>query len=343
VIAGGSLNTILDNAFRSTIGGGWMHTIATDCYHSTIAGGWKNSIADHSSTISGGIEHSVGAGARFATIAGGSTNVIQAGAFTGTIAGGGHNLIGLDSYRCSIGGGRYNQIGTNSPHATISGGSSNNILENVEAAAIPGGALNTVGGAYGFAAGRRAAALYPGTFVWADSTDANFHSAATNEFAVRATGGVRMITGVDAAGLPMTGATIAAGSGSWSSLSDRNAKENFAPVNPEEILAKVAALPLQTWNYKTQGNAARHLGPVAQDFHAAFRLGENDTTIPTVDAEGVALAAIQGLNQKLEAELKRKDAEIQDLRQSIAELKHFVAEMAPRTEPGKGDTGEGDP
>ena len=93
--------------------------------------------------------------------------------------------------------------------------------------------------------------------------------------------------------------------------SDRNLKEKIAPVNPVEVLDKVAALPISRWNFK--GDAATpHVGPMAQDFHAAFGVGTDDKHIATVDADGVALAAIQGLNQKLDetrAELKRRDVE----------------------------------
>jgi hypothetical protein len=88
----------------------------------------------------------------------------------------------------------------------------------------------------------------------------------------------------------------------WVNGSDRNAKEDFSSVDPQEVLAKVAALPLTEWQYKaTPGQS--HLGPMAQDFHAAFGLnGTDDKHISTVDEGGVALAAIQGLNQKLETE-----------------------------------------
>ncbi|MDE3088211.1 MAG: hypothetical protein KGJ80_02345 [Chloroflexota bacterium] len=71
-------------------------------------------------------------------------------------------------------------------------------------------------------------------------------------------------------------------------------------MNGREILARVVALPIQTWNYKSQAATFRHIGPMAQDFYAAFNLGEDDKTISTVDADGVALAAIQGLNQIVE-------------------------------------------
>ena len=115
--------------------------------------------------------------------------------------------------------------------------------------------------------------------------------------------------------------------GTLSQGSDRNAKEDFAPVNAQAVLAKVASLPIEQWQYKAQ-EGVQHLGPMAQDFHAAFGLnGGDDKHIATVDEEGVALAAIQGLNQKLEAkaeameaEMKAKDAEIEALKQSVAEL-----------------------
>jgi hypothetical protein len=79
------------------------------------------------------------------------------------------------------------------------------------------------------------------------------------------------------------------------------------------------------WKYKVEPAGTKHLGPMAQDFHAAFGLnGADDKHIATVDEDGVALAAIQGLNQKLD----EKDAEIQQLRQSVAELKKLVSVLA---------------
>jgi hypothetical protein len=103
-------------------------------------------------------------------------------------------------------------------------------------------------------------------------------------------------------------------------MSDRNAKENFAAVDAESVLDKVAALPLSTWNYKEQDRSIRHLGPMAQDFKAAFGVGETDIGITTVDADGVALAAIQGLNQKLE----QKQAEITELKQRLEKLERLI-------------------
>ncbi len=113
----------------------------------------------------------------------------------------------------------------------------------------------------------------------------------------------------------------------WVNGSDRNAKEAFAAINPRAVLEKVSALAITEWKYKVEADGTRHLGPMAQDFHTAFGLnGADDRHIATVDESGVALAAIQGLNQKL----NEKDGEIQALRQSVAELKKLVQSLAEK-------------
>lgn len=106
--------------------------------------------------------------------------------------------------------------------------------------------------------------------------------------------------------------------------SDRNIKTDFMAVNPQAILARLAALPIQSWRYTNEVAGVRHVGPMAQDFKTEFGLGNDDKFIGFVDEEGVALAAIQGLNQKLEAQAKEKDAEIQDLKQRMEKLEQLV-------------------
>ena len=101
--------------------------------------------------------------------------------------------------------------------------------------------------------------------------------------------------------------------------SDRNLKEAFAPVDPRAVLARVAALPIETWSYK--GETARHLGPMAQDFVAAFGLGADDRHIFPLDAGGVALAAIQGLH----ALVRAQDARLRALEDELAALRAEVA------------------
>jgi len=102
--------------------------------------------------------------------------------------------------------------------------------------------------------------------------------------------------------------------------SDRQAKQDFRSVEATAILEKVVALPISEWAYKGD-SATRHIGPVAQDFKQAFGLGSSDKSIATVDADGVALAAIQGLNDKVEARSQESGARVQKLEEENAALK----------------------
>jgi hypothetical protein len=95
--------------------------------------------------------------------------------------------------------------------------------------------------------------------------------------------------------------------------SDRHAKENFAAVNPQSILERLSAIPITTWNYIETDGKNSHMGPMAQDFYAAFGLGVDDKHISTVDADGVAFAAIQALyqqNQSLQGEVDALHAKV---------------------------------
>lgn len=92
--------------------------------------------------------------------------------------------------------------------------------------------------------------------------------------------------------------------------SDKNVKENFSNVDTLQVLDKLARMPIQLWNYKEDSASVRHIGQNAQDFQAAFGLnGEDDLHISSIDLQGVALAAIQGLNEKIET-LKAENAQL---------------------------------
>jgi len=161
-----------------------------------------------------------------------------------------------------------------------------------------------------------------GSFIYGDSSHIGIPANdADNQFMVVASGGLKFYTNTVAT----IGAELPKGSGSWMTLSDRNAKTAVQPVDAREVLKKVTALPLNTWQYKAQEAKYRHVGPMAQDFYAAFQLGESDKGIDTVDADGVALAAIQGLNAllvendaKVAARLDEKEHEITALRSEAA-------------------------
>jgi hypothetical protein len=83
--------------------------------------------------------------------------------------------------------------------------------------------------------------------------------------------------------------------------SDRALKANFGSVDPTDMLRRVRELPLAAWNDARDDPGVRHIGPVAQDFAALFRVGADERHIHPLDGQGVALAAIQGLTREIEA------------------------------------------
>jgi hypothetical protein len=269
-VGGGYNNTSGQSA---TVGGGYDHTASG--YASTVGGGWQNEAVAGYATIAGGSSNT--AGDQFAAVGGGAINT--AGGSYATVGGGLDNTAGADF--ATVGGGDTN---------TASGWRST----------VPGGVGNVAAGDHSFAAGRRAktAAGAAGSFVWSDSHDFDTMSWGPNEFVARATGGFWLITGINGeTGGITSGAHLAAGSGEWSQLSDRSAKTAFAPVDGREIVAQLAELPIETWQYISEAGDVRHMGPMAGDFHAAFGLGADPRYIGTLDADGISLAAIQGLHQ----------------------------------------------
>jgi hypothetical protein len=170
-----------------------------------------------------------------------------------------------------------------------------------------------------------------GSFVYGDRTlGPVFRSTAPNQFLVRASGGTTFYSNI---GLS-SGVRLAPNASAWSSLSDVNSKERFRDLDGADVLAKIARMPIREWNYKAQDAAIRHVGPTAQDFHAAFGLGEDPLRISTIDADGIALRAVQALeartrgadetlareNAALEAELAALKAEVGILRDALQRL-----------------------
>ncbi len=339
-IGGGYDNNIAADAFRSVIPGGLWNGLDTNAFSSTIGGGERNTVQSnaHCSTISGGTNHTIEVDSRYSTIGRGVLNTIQDSATCSVIGGGWGNIIGTVANIGTIGGGMYNTIQNYAEHSVIAGVRDNTVSVNAQDAAIGGGTSNTIapGGIFGtipgggynnatnyaFAAGRRAKAYHSGAFVWADWQTFDFPSTNFNEFAVRHSGGVRFTSGL--AGDDQTIAWTP-GSAGWSTTSDRNTKEHFALVDCRVVLKKLARLPVSEWNYKC--HAQRHIGPMAQDFHALFPLNDNDRMIDSGDLQGVTAAAIQGLNEKLESGKRKAETQIAELKAENAELRRELAEL----------------
>jgi hypothetical protein len=272
---------------------------------STVGGGVNNRASGSVSTVSGGSNNTASGGA--STIGGGDRNT--ASGLGTTVGGGGGNSASVD---WAVGSGGLGNAATG------------------QRAIVPGGEANEASGAHSLAAGLRAKANHDGTFVWADNTVADFASTAARQFLIRATGGVGIGTNAPAHPLHMaSGAHVTAG-GVWTDASSRQQKENFVQVQGREVLEKVTTLPIATWNYKSKDDAVRHLGPVAEDFHAAFGTGADDKHLAALDSAGVALAAIQGLHLIVQ----EKDCRIDELEQKLASLEALVTKLAAQQNGG---------
>jgi len=282
VLEGSTANTVSNTVVGATIGGGG----ATNAQTEIFTGYLPNSVSGDYGTVSGGLGNA--ASELGATVGGGAENI------------------------------------ANGPLATVSGGNDN--AAKGQFSTVPGGFGNSASGDFSFAAGFSAFATNQGSFVWADFTFLGqfiipFRSAHDNSFNVRATGGTYIYSSVDGSGNPAGGVSLPSNAVSWSSISDRNAKKNFQPVNGESVLEKLASIPVQKWNYKWERDTdTPNIGPMAQDFKAAFYPGRDNKSISTLEFDGVELAAIQGLNAKL----KEKEAEIADLKTRLERLERLL-------------------
>ena len=273
----------------------------SDAEFATVGGGTSNTASGYAGTVAGGVAN--GASGAFSTVGGGSDNA--ASGYAGTVGGGEDNIASNDN-------------------STVGGGSGNVASGNVST--IPGGYSNTASGMASFAAGYQAKANHTGAFVWADSSNFAFASTAVDQFDVRCVGGASFVSAIDGFGVATAGVSLAPGGNSWSAISDRNLKANFAKIDSREVLRKLADLDITTWNMKSQDPSIRHIGPMAQDFAAAFKVGEDDRHITTTDADGVALAAIKGLHESLQ----EKEALISELQKQNSGLVSRLAALEQR-------------
>ena len=296
-LAGGVVPSSVLPGFQSSsnytlISGGQNNVIVLSADHSVISGGFDNTIdaLDYQGTIAGGYFNTLLASSGYATIGGGQFNTNSS--FIGTIAGGQNNLA------------------SGPDQSTVGGGYEN--TASASYATVPGGFRNVAGGLDSFAAGANAQATNGNTLVWGDGS-AVTTSFTNNSVTMRAANGFRLFTTSQSAneGTGTAGVQLLAGGTSWTTLSDRNAKKGFAPVDYQAVLDKLARVPIQEWHYKWESDQATpNIGPMAQDFKHAFYPGRDDKGISTLEFDGVELAAIQGLDQKL----NEKDTEIQILK-----------------------------
>jgi len=276
-VAGGRTNTA--SATYATVAGGFHNTAsgqcasvgggtynAADTNDATVAGGSHNTASGDRATVGGGYDNT--ADTSYATVGGGRTNT--ASGYCATMGGGYSNAA--DTTYATVGGG-YNNT-ANGYSAIVGGGSHNTASESY--ATVGGGNYNTASGAYSFAAGRRAKANHEGAFVWADGTNADFASTGSNQFLIRASGGVGIGTTQPTQTLDVDGTVRLrdlAGSGIEpayldedgvlvrGSFSSRRYKENIRglDVDPENVLG------LETVRFQWKTSDKQDVGLIAED------------------------------------------------------------------------------
>ncbi len=287
VIGGWSGNTVTNGVTGATIAGGgltgYVNSVTAD--FGTVGGGFKNTSGYASGVAAGGVNTASG---DYSTVAGGYGNT--ASRDQSAVAGGHGNTASGSS-------------------STVSGGYGN--TASGDYSMVAGGYGNTASGDFSFAGGYAAAANNYGSFVWCSEYGAACTSKGINTFTVSAGGGLYLYSGPNG-----QGCILSSNSGSWACSSDRNLKNNIVPIDSRSVLERVAQMPISQWSMKADTAGHKHIGPMAQDFYAAFGLGDTDKYIAQGDAQGVALASIQGLYQLVQ----EKDEQIRKLLQEKDEL-----------------------
>jgi Chaperone of endosialidase len=290
--AGGAINVIIGGQDNSVgkicppLPGGLNCVIApAQVYAGNVSGGNFNVVTDTAGSVGGGVDNRAG-----------NNNALPDDAAYATVAGGFSNRA--NGTASAIGGGRSNSANGN--HSIVGGGAYN--FSEGFASTVPGGDSNFATGDYSFAAGSDANAIHNRAFVWGGNPAGPTNSAGVSTFTSFAQNGYYFYGGTSAG---KSCVYVPDSNNGWQCTSDRNAKTNIAKLDGKSMLAKVAAMPVSSWSF-IGGEAFKQVGPMAQDFFAAFRLGNDDKSISPMNMSGVALAAIQGLNQLV----KEKDTEI---------------------------------
>lgn len=179
------------------------------------------------------------------------------------------------------------------------------------------GALTGVDANNAISMGNSTSALHVNSLVLGNNVTSN----ADNQFTARFQGGYRFMT--QAQSVSNIGAQLASGANAWSTMSSKSLKENFQPVDGQEVLAKIVDMELTSWNYIGQDKTQfRHYGPMAEDFYAAFghdgigTIGDSES-INQADFDGINLIAIQALakeNQELKARIEALEKQLQKRR-----------------------------
>jgi hypothetical protein len=298
--------------------GGGSNTASST--YATVGGGYGNTASSGNATVGGGYGNTAG---RKATVGGGISNT--ASGVNATVGGGDSNTA--SGSEATVGGGRNNTAGGS--YATV-----------------PGGYGNTADGYASFAAGfgNSIGSGQNNCFVFGQGVDlvedAGEESGDGRRKLIVFSPGDGEFTGDmggEASNEVLSDAPIYA---PLNDTSSRTLKTNIETVDARSILTKVRNIEISKWEF-IDIDTGRHIGPMAEDFHDAFAVGNDEKSIASVDADGVALAAIQGLSEQVDEKDDRIDAleaENADIRAENEALRERVAAIEAHV--GLGDAGE---
>ena len=150
------------------------------------------------------------------------------------------------------------------------------------------------------------------------------YATADNQLTMRFSGGYRLWSSYPDS---TSGVYMRHGQSGWSNYCDRNKKTNFEKVDYEAVLEKLGKVPVTKWNYKgIEGE--KYIGPMAQDFYAAFQLNGTDSLgINSISEMGVSLAAIHGLIERTD-KLKATLDELQGEKEKVAQLENLLLKQS---------------
>jgi len=164
-----------------------------------------------------------------------------------------------------------------------------------------------------------------GSFVFGDDTYfQTAYSSADNQLTMRFNGGYRLWSSYPDS---TAGVYMRHGQSGWSGYCDRNIKENFEILDGELLLSKISRMPITKWNYKKTDPNFKYIGPMAQDFYAAFHLGGTDSLgINSISIDGVNMAGVQALEKRtteMKNEIAKLAVENKKLINEIADVKKY--------------------
>jgi trimeric autotransporter adhesin len=317
-ITGGANTASGSNALLSNTAGTFDTAIGFDALQSNLTGRFNTAIGGDAllSNTVGENNTASGTFALLLNITGNGNTAIGSNALRNNTRGSDNTASGFDALLNNTTGEHNTASGFNALRANITG-------EGNTASGISALSLNTTGNG-NTAIGNQA--LVFNTTGIANTAIGAAATVSTGDLTnATAIGASAVVNASNKIRLGNDAVTVIEGQVAFTAVSDKTKKENFQPVDGEEVLEKIRGFELSSWNFIGHDpKQFRHYGPMAQDFYAAFGqdgLGQigSETTINSGDLAGILMIAVQAL-EKRTAELKHTKAQLAAMAERLEAL-----------------------